>query len=106
MKSIILCALIFYCANHLIDGAQIFTSNGLLQEEEFDCPTTVPLIENECNKCYCTSEGELACTINECPENRGKNLENCAEGTSWRKDCNKCWCITIGTVCTNLECKN
>lgn len=92
-----------------------------------DCPTTVPLIENECNKCYCTKDGELACTINEwlvfkiftemhpslvlrfyhfSPENRGKNLENCTVGTSWRQDCNKCWCITIGTVCTNYECKN
>ncbi|KAK4873469.1 hypothetical protein RN001_015498 [Aquatica leii] len=84
----------------LVFGAQITD----IKEEDFDCPQKVMLVENDCNKCYCTSNGELACTLKECAENQGKKLEECEDGTSWLVGCNKCWCIPVGTICTNRTC--
>jgi len=103
MKIVIFSILCCYFVIHTTFGAKIQAS-GLLRAEEFDCPTKVRLVENECNPCYCTKDGELACTINECPKNKGRGLEDCTLSTSWKKGCNKCWCITIGQVCTDKAC--
>ncbi|KAF2896606.1 hypothetical protein ILUMI_09570 [Ignelater luminosus] len=73
-------------------------------EETFQCVSGIAYQENECNHCWCISDGSLACTLMLCGSDQHSKLRNCTVGSKWKRDCDQCWCVkNKGTICT-LKC--
>ena len=66
----------------------------------------------DCNDCFCTERGEVACTDMLCSERVKRSLDptapdfSCTPGMSFKWDCNTCTCMANGkfAACTMMAC--
>ncbi|KAK4873483.1 hypothetical protein RN001_015512 [Aquatica leii] len=73
--------------------------------DSFHCTPGTTYIENNCNTCFCSPSGMLACGMRRCIFEWRFTLYNCKPEETYFDECNRCWCVEgFGTICTNRKC--